>query len=291
MLKITNLVKTYANSTEPTINGLNLELKDGEIFGFLGSNGAGKTTTIKCICGILPFEEGEILINGKDIKKEPKEAKMDLAYISDNHAVFERLTGREYVNHIANLYSIPLDVRSERADKLVEQFNLKDAYDRQIKSYSHGMKQKISVISALVHNPKLWLLDEPLLGLDPQSAYILKQTMKEHAEKGNTVFFSSHILEVVETLCDRIGILKNGRIEHIFDLKEIKQSGLSLEEIYVKYVQTNAPHIIEVLFKNDTNKKVTKTHHTKSIKQTIRLKKGVRQAVKQAKNNKSTEDK
>ena len=247
MLKITNLHKTYANSKKPTLNGLNLELKDGEIFGFLGSNGAGKTTTIKCICGILPFDEGEILINGKDLKKEPKNAKMDLAYISDNHAVFERLTGREYVNHIANLYSIPLDERAERADKMVELFNLKAAYDRPIKSYSHGMKQKISVIAALVHEPKLWVLDEPLLGLDPQSAYVLKQAMKEHAEKGNTVFFSSHILEVVESLCDRIGILKSGKIAHVFDLKEIKQSGLTLEEIYVKYVQSDNDSIIEGL--------------------------------------------
>lgn len=237
MLKIKDLHKTYGNSKKSTLNGLNLELKDGEIFGFLGSNGAGKTTTIKCICGILPFDSGQILINGKDIKTQPKEAKMDLAYIPDNHAVFERLTGREYVNHVANLYNITLEDREARASKYLKAFNLEYAYDRPIKSYSHGMKQKITVVAALIHEPKLWVLDEPLLGLDPQSAYVLKKTMKEHAEKGNTVFFSSHILEVVETLCDRIGIIKNGIIEHIFDVKQIKESGRTLEEIYVKYVQ------------------------------------------------------
>ncbi len=237
MLKIKDLHKTYGNSKVSTLNGLNLELKDGEIFGFLGSNGAGKTTTIKCICGILPFESGEIFINGKNLKEQPQQAKRDLAYIPDNHAVFERLTGREYVNHIANLYNISLEDREARASKYLKEFNLEHAYDRQIKSYSHGMKQKITVIAALIHQPKLWVLDEPLLGLDPQSAYVLKRAMKEHAQKGNTVFFSSHILEVVETLCDRIGILKNGVIEHIFDVKQIKQSGSTLENIYVKYVQ------------------------------------------------------
>ena len=237
MLKIKDLHKTYGNSKVSTLNGLNLELKDGEIFGFLGSNGAGKTTTIKCICGILPFESGEIFINGKNLKEQPQQAKRDLAYIPDNHAVFERLTGREYVNHIANLYNISLEDREARASKYLKEFNLEHAYDRQIKSYSHGMKQKITVIAALIHQPKLWVLDEPLLGLDPQSAYVLKRAMKEHAQKGNTVFFSSHILEVVETLCDRIGILKNGVIENIFDVKQIKQSGSTLENIYVKYVQ------------------------------------------------------
>ena len=256
MLKIKNLVKTYARAKKPTLNGLSLDLKKGEIFGFLGSNGAGKTTTIKCISGILPFESGEVLINGISLTKKPKEAKMNLAYISDNHAVYERLTGREYVNHIANLYGIPEDVREERAERYIAEFNLTQAYDRQIKSYSHGMKQKISVVAALVHDPKLWVLDEPLLGLDPTSAYTLKQMMREHAEKGNTVFFSSHILEVVESLCDRIGILRNGVIEHIFDLNEIRQSGQTLEEIYVKYVATpNAPIAAET---DKNHKKITK---------------------------------
>ena len=269
MLKITNLTKTYATAKKPTLKGLNLELKDGEIFGFLGSNGAGKTTTIKCICGILPFEEGQILINGKDLSKNPKEAKMELAYISDNHAVFERLTGREYVNHIANLYRVPEDVREERAEKLIKQFNLEHAYDRQIKSYSHGMKQKISVVSALVHDPKLWVLDEPLLGLDPQSAFVLKQTMKEHAAKGNTVFFSSHILEVVEALCDRIGILRNGVIEHIFELDEIKKSGQTLEEIYVKYVtpsNTDNTDSVALVSNDKKSRKTTKKSRKNSKK-------------------------
>ncbi len=234
MLKVENLFKTYGNSLEPTVKGVSFEVKDGEIFGFLGSNGAGKTTTIKCICGILPFESGEIYIDGISLKENPREAKLKLAYISDNHAVFERLTGREYVNHIANLYGTPREEREEVVEKLLNAFNLKNAYDRQIKSYSHGMKQKINVIAGLAHNPKLWVLDEPLLGLDPQSGMELKKMMREHADAGNTVFFSSHILEVVENLCDKVGILYKGKLVAFADLKELKRRGESLEELYVK---------------------------------------------------------
>lgn len=234
MLKIENLVKTYGNNSEATVKNLSLEVKDGEIFGFLGSNGAGKTTTIKCMCGILPFDSGEVYIDGISLKDHPREAKLKLAYISDNHAVFERLTGREYVNHIANLYNTPREERDKVVQKLLEAFNLTNAYDRQIKSYSHGMKQKINVIAGLVHNPKLWVLDEPLLGLDPQSSIELKKIMREHADNGNTVFFSSHILEVVESLCDRVGILFKGKLVAVADLKELKKEGKSLEELYVK---------------------------------------------------------
>ena len=216
------------------MKNLSLEVKDGEIFGFLGSNGAGKTTTIKCLCGILPFDSGEVLIDGVSLKENPREAKLKLAYISDNHAVFERLTGREYVNHIANLYNTPKEEREKVVDGLLEAFNLKNAYDRQIKSYSHGMKQKINVIAGLVHNPKLWVLDEPLLGLDPQSGFELKKIMRQHADKGNTVFFSSHILEVVENICDRVGILYKGKLVAVADLKELKKEGKSLEELYIK---------------------------------------------------------
>ncbi len=234
MLKVENLIKTYGNSKEPTVKGISFDVKDGEIFGFLGSNGAGKTTSIKCICGILPFKEGEVYIDGISLKENPREAKLKLAYISDNHAVFERLTGREYVNHIANLYNTPKEEREKVVDRLLDAFNLKHAYDNQIKSYSHGMKQKINVIAGLVHNPKLWVLDEPLLGLDPQSAMELKRIMREHADAGNTVFFSSHILEVVENLCDRVGIIFKGKLVALADLKELKKRGESLEELYIR---------------------------------------------------------
>lgn len=234
MVEIKNLTKAYGNSEIPAVNDISISLKSGEIYGFLGSNGAGKSTTIKCLVGIHPFQQGDILINGVSIKTNPLEAKKQIGYVSDNHAVFERLTGREYVNHIANLYKISPEEMQERCDNLLKIFKLEDAFDRPIKSYSHGMKQKITVIAALVHNPKLWVLDEPLTGLDPQSAYQLKKVMKQHAAAGNTVFFSSHILDVVENLCDRCCIIEKGDLKGVYDLKELKEEGKSLEKIFMQ---------------------------------------------------------
>lgn len=234
MVEIKNLTKAYGNSEIPAVNDVSISLKSGEIYGFLGSNGAGKSTTIKCLVGIHPFQQGDILINGVSIKTNPLEAKKQIGYVSDNHAVFERLTGREYVNHIANLYKISPEEMQERCDNLLKIFKLEDAFDRPIKSYSHGMKQKITVIAALVHNPKLWVLDEPLTGLDPQSAYQLKKVMKQHAATGNTVFFSSHILDVVENLCDRCCIIEKGDLKGVYDLKELKEEGKSLEKIFMQ---------------------------------------------------------
>lgn len=234
MVEIKNLTKAYGNSEIPAVNDVSISLKSGEIYGFLGSNGAGKSTTIKCLVGIHPFQQGDILINGVSIKTNPLEAKKQIGYVSDNHAVFERLTGREYVNHIANLYKISPEEMQERCDNLLKIFKLEEAFDRPIKSYSHGMKQKITVIAALVHSPKLWVLDEPLTGLDPQSAYQLKKVMKQHAAAGNTVFFSSHILDVVENLCDRCCIIEKGNLKGVYDLKELKEEGKSLEKIFMQ---------------------------------------------------------
>ena len=233
MLKISNLTKRYGSSTILSLDNLSLELKPGEVFGFLGPNGAGKSTTIKSVVGILPFDEGKIEICGIDIRKDPLKAKMNIAYVPDNHAVFERLTGREYVNHIANLYNVSMKDCKEISEYYVKLFKLDNSFDNPIKSYSHGMKQKISVISALVHNPKLWILDEPLTGLDPQSAYQLKQAMRNHANNGNTVFFSSHILDVVENLCDRVCIIKKGRLQGVYSLDELKKNKQSLEELFI----------------------------------------------------------
>lgn len=233
MLKIENFTKVYANSKVKAVDNLTLKLKKGEVFGFLGANGSGKSTTIKCLTGILPISEGKITICGHDIEKDPINAKKFIGYVPDNHAVFERLTGREYVNHIANLYNVNHKVREERIDKYLKLFQLEHAFDSQIKSYSHGMKQKITVIAALVHSPKLWVLDEPLTGLDPQSAYQLKQAMRKHAEEGNTVFFSSHILDVVEKICDRVAIIKKGTLQGVFDLAELRDKGESLEELFM----------------------------------------------------------
>ncbi len=234
MLEIKNLTKSYGNSPVKAVDDLSISLKAGEIYGFLGSNGAGKSTTIKSLVGIYPFQHGDILINGISIKTDPLNAKKQIGYVSDNHAVFERLTGREYVNHMANLYKVDMAEAEARANRLLKIFKLEEAYNRSIKSYSHGMKQKISVIAALVHNPKLWVLDEPLTGLDPQSSYQLKQVMKQHAKEGNTVFFSSHILDVVENLCDRCCIIEKGKLQGVYDLKELKSSGQSLEEIFMR---------------------------------------------------------
>lgn len=234
MVEIKNLTKSYGNSPVKAVDDLSISLRPGEIYGFLGSNGAGKSTTIKSLVGIYPFQHGDILINGISIKTNPLLAKAQIGYVSDNHAVFERLTGREYVNHIANLYKVDVKDMEERSSRLLKIFKLEEAFDRPIKSYSHGMKQKITVIAALVHNPKLWVLDEPLTGLDPQSAYQLKKVMKQHAAEGNTVFFSSHILDVVENLCDRCCIIEKGHLMGVYDLKELKANGRSLEKIFMK---------------------------------------------------------
>lgn len=236
MIEINNLTKSYGDSTVKAVENLSISLKAGEIYGFLGSNGAGKSTTIKCLVGIYPFQEGDITVNGISIKTDPLNAKKQIGYVSDNHAVFERLTGREYVNHMANLYKVDIADAKVRCEKLLKIFKLEEAFDRPIKSYSHGMKQKISVIGALIHNPKLWVLDEPLTGLDPQSSYQLKQVMKQHAKEGNTVFFSSHILDVVENLCDRCCIIEKGHLQGIYDLHELKKQGKSLEEIFMRVI-------------------------------------------------------
>lgn len=237
MLKITHFSKKYGKAKTNSVTDLNLELKPGEVFGFLGPNGAGKSTTIKSIIGVLPFVEGTIEVCGIDIKKHPLEAKRNIGYVPDNHAVFERLTGKEYINHLANIYDTPIEEAERIANEYVKLFNLEKAYDNPIHSYSHGMKQKITVIGALVHNPKIWILDEPLTGLDPQSAYQLKKAMRKHADEGNTVFFSSHILDVAENLCDRVCIINKGELVGIYDCHKIKQNKQNLEEIFMKIVE------------------------------------------------------
>lgn len=237
LVEIKNLTKRYGNSPVNAVEDLSISLKPGEIYGFLGSNGAGKSTTIKCLVGIYPFNSGDILVDGVSIKTNSIKAKKLIGYVSDNHSVFERLTGREYVNHIANLYNVSVEDMQRRCDKLLKDFKMEEHFDKPIKNYSHGMKQKITVIAALVHNPKLWVLDEPLTGLDPQSAYQLKKVMREHADNGNTVFFSSHILDVVENLCDRCCIIDKGKLKGVYDLKEIKKHKKSLENMFMEEIE------------------------------------------------------
>ena len=235
MLKITNVSKTYSKNSVKAVDDLNLEVGDGEVFGFIGPNGAGKSTTIKMITGILPFESGTIEVCGIDIVKNPLEAKKCIGYVPDTHSIYEKLTGKEYLNFMADMYDVSLHDRKVRSEEFLELFNLKDAVNNQIRTYSHGMKQKIVVIGALLHNPKLWILDEPLTGLDPQSSFELKKLMQTHINGGNTVFFSSHILEIVEKLVSSLGIINKGKLVFEGDMKKLKQADAthSLEDVFL----------------------------------------------------------
>ncbi|MFA5449072.1 MAG: ABC transporter ATP-binding protein [Clostridia bacterium] len=232
MLEITNLYKKYLNSERFAVEDLSLSLRGGEIFGFLGKNGAGKSTTIKCLTGIYPFNSGSIVICGHDIAKDPIKAKLNMGYVPDDHSVYEKMTGREYVNYIADLYRVSKRERDERFDKFVKQFRLTKAVDSQIKSYSHGMKQKICIIGALIHNPKLWVLDEPMMGLDPQSMVEILKRMREHCADGNTIFFSSHNLDLVAKICDRAAIINDGKLHSVIDL-QVRGNKETLEHTFL----------------------------------------------------------
>lgn len=233
MLEINHLYKKYLNSNRYAVEDLSLKINGGEVFGFLGMNGAGKSTTIKCLTGIYPFNSGEIKICGYDITKDSINAKLNMGYVPDNHSVYEKFTGREYVNYIADLYRVSKEDREERMTKLAKLFRMTKALDTQIKSYSHGMKQKICIIAALIHNPKLWVLDEPMMGLDPQSTAEIIKHMRNHCEQGNTVFFSSHNLDLVAKLCDRAAIINNGKLHCIIDLHEAGNKE-ALEENFLR---------------------------------------------------------
>lgn len=233
---ISHFTKVYPGSHVKAVDDFNLAVHAGEIFGFLGHNGAGKSTTIKSMVGIQPITEGKIEICGHDVAKQPLEAKLQVGYVSDNHAVYERLTGREYVNYVADLYQVPLEIRHERLERYVALFSLEGAIDEEIAGYSHGMKQKIVVISSLIHDPKVWVLDEPLTGLDPVSSYQIKECMIEHAARGNIVFFSSHIIDTVEKICDRVAIISDGKMKGVFTMADLRAQGTSLESLYLKYV-------------------------------------------------------
>ncbi len=245
MLKIEHLKKTYPKSDRLAVNDISFELQPGEIFGFLGQNGAGKSTTIKCLTGILPFDSGTIEICGHDIAKDPIAAKMEMGYVPDNHSVYEKLTGREYVNYVADLYKVSLEDRNARLEHYLDLFRLRFAVDRQIKAYSHGMKQKICIIAALIHEPKLWVLDEPMMGLDPQSIAEIIAYMREHCRKGNTVFFSSHNLDLVKKLCDRVAIVNDGQLIDMFDLKNNEANKANLEERFFKITGTYDKRLFE----------------------------------------------
>ncbi len=239
MIKIENVTKEYKKNKK-VIDNLNLEIKDGEIFGFLGPNGAGKTTTIKMMTGILEINKGDIFIDNKSITKEPIEAKKRIGLVSDNPDVFLKLKGIEYLNFIADVYEVSTEDRQKEIEELAQKFEIFNVLNNKIESYSHGMRQKLIIIGALLHRPKNWILDEPMTGLDPKASFELKNMMREHVKNGNTVFFSTHILDVAEKLCDRIGIIDKGKLLFVGtyeDLKNELKENKSLEELFMELIK------------------------------------------------------
>lgn len=235
LLEITGLYKKYDAKAKYTINDINIVGNAGEIVGLLGHNGAGKSTTIKCITGMHPFDEGEILICGNSLVSNPIEAKQNFGYVSDEFALFEKMTGMEYINFMADMYGVSLEDRKSRVELFQELFALGKAIENQIASYSHGMKQKISIMGALIHNPKVFILDEPMTGLDPFTTNQLKKYFVEHSKNNNLVLFSSHNLDIVEKLCDRVYIIDQGQILEEIKLSEFREKGKDLESYFLSF--------------------------------------------------------
>lgn len=240
MLELKNISKTYGKGEVKAVDNISLEVKPGEIFGFLGPNGAGKTTTIKMIVGLLKPDSGKIFLDNIDVWGNPLEAKSKISFVPDTPQVYDKLKGIEYLNFIADIYDIPKDIRQERIEKYLDIFQLKDAIGDIIGSYSHGMRQKLVLISALINDPKLFILDEPMVGLDPRSSFQLKEIMREKCNEGKIVFFSTHVLEVAEKLCDRIAIINKGKIIAAGTMDELRQHSKekeSLENIFLELTE------------------------------------------------------
>lgn len=239
MIQILNVNKSY-NGKIKAVEDLSITVKDGEIFGFLGPNGAGKTTTIKMITGILKSDTGEINLNGISIKENPLEAKKQFGFVPDNPDMFLKLKGIEYLNFMGDIYGVGKEKRIEKIESLSEKFEIKDALGDQIQSYSHGMRQKIVLIGALLHDPSIWILDEPLTGLDPKASFTLKEMMRNHADSGKTVFFSTHVLEVAEKICDKIAVINKGKILFCGTIEEMKdhyKESESLENMFLRLTE------------------------------------------------------
>ncbi|MBE7080369.1 MAG: ABC transporter ATP-binding protein [Clostridiales bacterium] len=233
MLKIENLTKQYAE--KKAVDGLSLHIKPGELYGFIGHNGAGKTTTLKACCGILGFEEGEIYVDGISVRENPIACKSKIAYIPDNPDLYGFMTGIQYLNFICDIYKIDADTRSARIRKYGDAFELTMALAQPISTYSHGMKQKLAVIAAMAHQPKLMIMDEPFVGLDPKAAHTMKGFMRELCESGGAIFFSTHVLEVAEKLCDKVAIIKGGKLIKAGTMDEVKGDH-SLENVFLELV-------------------------------------------------------
>ena len=234
MLRIENLTKSY--NDKKAVDGLTLHIQAGELYGFIGHNGAGKTTTLKACCGILDFEEGEIFVDGESVKKNPLACKKKIAYIPDNPELYGFMKGIQYLHFVGDIYEVPTDVRQARIRKYADAFELTEALAQPISTYSHGMKQKLAVISALLHEPKLVIMDEPFVGLDPKAAHTLKELMREICDRGGAIFFSTHVLEVAEKLCDKIAIIKNGKLITAGTMDEVK-GDTTLEDTFLELVE------------------------------------------------------
>ena len=242
MIRLYNVSKSYAKSQNLAVDNLTLEIKEGEIFGFLGPNGAGKSTTIKMITGILTPTSGTIEVDGVNIAENPIAAKSKIGFVPDNHEIYETLKGNEYLNFIGTMYGVDGNTLKARVEEYAHLFAMTDALPKMISSYSHGMKQKLLIIAALIHEPKVWVLDEPMTGLDPQSAFQLKQLMRKYADNGNTVFFSSHVIDVVEKVCDRIAIINHGKLVAVDTLENIRANNKeSLEKMFLTITSEEDP--------------------------------------------------
>lgn len=241
MIEVLNLTKQYAGNTGIAVDDVSFTVNSGEIFGFLGPNGAGKSTTIKCMTGILAPTSGKIFVDGVDITENPDVAKMKMGFVPDEHVIYEGLTGTQYINFISDIFGVPSEKRKANTQKFAAAFGMTDSLKDLIASYSHGMKQKINIIAALVHEPDVFILDEPMTGLDPQSSFRLKTIMNDYAASGKTVFFSSHVLEVVEKLCTKVAIINGGKLLTVCDIKELheRRSDMSLEQLFFNLIGEN----------------------------------------------------
>ncbi len=240
MLKLEHVSKTYGNKNEKAVDDVSFEVYPGEIFGFVGPNGAGKTTTIKMIVSLLAPNSGKITINGIDNQKDILAAKKQFSYVPDSPELFEKIKGIEYLKFMADVYQVPATERQEQIEKYLDIFEIKDAVNDPIGSFSHGMKQKLALVGALIHDPQVFILDEPMVGLDPKASFELKKIMRDHCDRGRSVFFSTHVLDVAEKICDRIAIIKKGRIIEVGTMAEIREkagSQESLENIFLELTE------------------------------------------------------
>lgn len=238
MIEFKNVSKHFGS--KKAVDDLSLMIKDGEIFGFLGPNGAGKTTTIKMLVGLLEPSGGDIFLNGLDVQKNPLEAKRKLSFVPDNPDIYDKMTGIQYLNFLANIYQLSAEEKKVRIEKYSNEFEMTDALTGLISGYSHGMQQKICLIGALIHEPEVLILDEPMVGLDPKSSFHLKELMREHCEAGKTVFFSTHVMEVAEKICDRIAIINHGKVIAVGTMDEIRAGAEdqgSLEKIFLELTE------------------------------------------------------